>query len=725
MKEITFLERNESRIQLGRGKHGVPRVYAESYEDLLYGLGWSHAENRISQMFLQRALALGQLAEHLGDREDLVKLDTWMRMVNMRDDALKEKNHLSAEAVAQLQAYCDGVNAYLDQHKPLLPLRLLGIKKIPPWQLADAILLIKVTGYINLSQTQGSIEKFITYLVQYGFDDKRIKELFPAIREKIPHELLKKVHLNDPFLPPLPEILQQANFSASNSWVVSGKHSKSGYPILANDPHLDISHLPSIWQEVVLETPQIFLAGATVPGIPGIIIGRNDHLAWGATYAFMDTIDYFIEEIRGGYFRSPQGWRPLKRRREFIYIKNKESKPLDIFETDQGFVEGDARQDGLYLSYAWSGRHNTGSRELEALLELNFSQEAAQGQKALRRLEFGSFCWSLADSRGNIAMQMSGRLPRRQRRSGLVAQPAWKKKYHWKGYEPIERLPSQWNPPGGIIITANNNLNAWGKVPASTVAMGSHRAERIGELLRQQRPASIDQMAHMHMDSYSKQAERLMPLLRPYLPHNENGKLLREWDYVYREDSLGAALFEAVYREWLLVVFGHEKNFGYRIMRFLLERTGLMAAFFDNFDQILSKKDSSWFQGRSPKEMIQTALRRGLAEPAKPYGEGRKLWLGHIFYDSLLPRRLKERAGTGPFILHGSRATVHQGQFVQHMSQRAVFAPSYRMVADLAELGLHSSMPGGSSERPLSPWYKNEFARWLAGGLKELKPGQD
>ncbi|MEK6194509.1 MAG: penicillin acylase family protein, partial [Deltaproteobacteria bacterium] len=453
------------------------------------------------------------------------------------------------------EAYCTGVNRAMAERIPW-ECKLLGFRP-EPWRLDDIILLSRMVGYLTLSQSQGEMERFFIELVQAGVDEERLQELFPGILGGFDMDLVKKIDLQERLVAPASLWnLAAPLMMASNNWAVSGKKTASQKPMLANDPHLEINRLPNVWYEIVLKTEDSYAMGATMPGLPAIIVGRNPHLAWSATYTFMDGTDSWIEKCKNGnYFREPDKWLPFDEREEVIKRKKKDVVKVVFYENSHGVLEGNPHEEGHSITTAWApGR--SGAETLNNMVKVLDAKTVEEGMDALGRLET-SWNFVLADRDGNIGFQMSGLMPiRREGVSGFVPLQGWEEKNDWQGFHQPEDLPQCLNPECGYFVTSNQDLNEYGKVDPINVGMGPYRSDRIGELLSENDAITREYMYQLHYDVYSKQAEAFMAVLAPLLPGTTNGDILKDWDFQYTADSKGAYLFDLFYKELYREVFG-------------------------------------------------------------------------------------------------------------------------------------------------------------------------
>jgi penicillin amidase len=251
--------------------------------------------------------------------------------------------------------------------------------------------------------------------------------------------------------------------------------------------------------------------------------------------------------------------------------------------------------------------------------------------------------------------------------------------------------------------------------------MGSARADRIAERLVEKPRLDVDDMRRIQIDVVSAHAKPYMAILRPLLPDTPNGKLLAGWDERYDAESRGATLFERFYRALYADVFGGV--LGADVVRHLLGETGMFADFFEAFDRVLLAPSSAWFRGATRDEIFRRVAAGALAvdgEPAKPWKSGQQIVLAHMLFGGKLPRFLGY--DRGPITLIGGRGTPHQGQIYRSGGRTTSFAPSIRIVTDMAEDAVHTALVGGPSDRRFSKWYASDVDRWCRGELKTLRP---
>lgn len=705
-------------IEIVRNAHGVPEIAASSLRDGTFALGWVHANDRQMQMMLTRVILEGKAAEKIAPDPALIEADKYIRSLNLYPDIEEQVRRLEPEVLECARCYAEGINLYLESSNQLPEFRLLGFRP-EPWDFRDSMMLAKVFTYFGLSDVQGNMEKLIVQMVQNDVDEKKIREIFPYLNDEIDRELLKKVKLAPPIVPEAVRWLSAVpRFTGSNNWVVDGSHTRSGKPLLCGDPHLEVNRMPAIWHEIVMRFPKDTIMGFALPGVHAVVVGRNRNLSYSPTYSFTDMIDFRIEECANGMYRRGSRWIPFDVRREVIKTKKGAEIKVDFHENEHGILEGDPSEPGFYLVRSWSAQRNCGAQELNVVHNVMKSKTVREAMKHYRNLDASSFNFLMADSSGNIGYQMSGRIFARPRGvSGLLPLPGWENRYNSRGYVPKTSLPYLYNPAGGMIVTANQDLNYLGKSEVINLPMASYRADRIELMLKKRRKLDTDYMKEIHYDLYSLQGERFMKLLAPLVSDTDNGMLLKKWDFRYSADSKGASLFENVYRAILLRVFG-DHGFGRETVNYLLGETSLFNDYFGNFDEIIFNRKSAWFRSGTREDVLRMAVDEGLRRRVRPYGKTRKLYFKHLLFADKIPSFIG--LDYGPVELPGNRATVTQGQIFKSAGRVTTFSPSCRIIADMSGTDLLTNAPGGNCDRPYSRWYKNNMNDWINGVYKRL-----
>jgi len=708
--------RQPPKAKWSRDEHGIPQIVADDIVGLYWGMGYCHAMDRGLQMLIMRILGQGRAAELLDGSDEMVEVDRFFRRMNWSGGVAEEATRLSTEARAACQAYCEGVNARFAESTPW-ELKLVRARP-SAWTIQDSLLLTRMTGFLTLAQSQGEVERLFVEMVQAGVSDAHLEALFPGCTAGLDRAMLTEIELLERIVPEAVKWLAAApRVMASNNWCVSGSLTASGAAMFANDPHLETNRLPNVWVEQSFRWPDGYAILMTMPGLPAPLIGRTEHLSWGATYTFMDAIDSWVEHCRNGQFRRGDSWIDLDRRVETI--KRKKGEPIveTFWENQHGVLDGDASAEGYLLATRWSGA-NGGAQSLNATISTWTARTVSEGMKAFGDVE-SAFNWIFADSAGGIGYQMSGLMPRRPDDwSGFAPRPGWDERFDWQGFVGPGDLPRAHNPAHGVIVTANQDLNHLGRAKPINAPMGDYRARRITQLLAERDDHDVESFRSIQLDTYSLQAAEFLEILMPLLGTGPIADALRTWDCRYELDSTGATAFEIFYAELLSEMFG--TACGTQVIEHLRDATGTFIDFYQNFDRILVAESSPWLGERRREEVWSTALAKVADQKPKPWGKQNHLTLTNIFFGGKLPRFLG--FDRGPIPIRGGRATPHQGQIYSSGGRLTSFTPSLRLVADMSAGVLHSAICGGPSDRRTSKWYTSGVDGWLAGVLKVRKP---
>ena len=715
-----------SGVGIARTEDGVVKLWAEDELGLARGLGFAHAQDRLVQMILVRLVGQGRLCECLVNDDDALEIDIFMREMGLARYAKIEAVNATGEGRSLGDAYAEGVNHWLGTNRR--PIELMMVRYDPEWwTIADTILTIKLMSYVGLAQSQQDMEKFLIQAVRAGVPTDRLAKLVAPHLDGLDEATVKLIARLQYLQPLFPEALRfggaAQTLMASNNWAVAGSRTESGNPLQCNDPHLECNRLPAIWYEAVMHTDVGYRIGATMPGVPGLVMGRTRSLSFGFTYGFMDMIDYFIEQCHANGYRRGESFVPLKTRTETIERKGESPVEITVRETDLGVLESDSREhdleDGFYLCRAWSAHRAGGAASLDALARLPSATTVSDAQQIVREVVI-SCNWLLADRDGNIGYQQSGLLPDR-RHSGLHPVPAWNELSRWRGVVSADQLHSLLNPLEGFLATANNDLNPESGLLAINLPMGSYRVDRIRALLSEREICTVEDMQRIQNDLFSLQAERFMSVLRPLLPETFAGRLLAGWDCCYDCQSRGATLFETVYHAILREVFG--KGFlGEEVWDSMVSSTAIVADYYHLFDDALLGDDPSWFgdedRTRVFKRVLEEVLTEVDLEAISPWGRLQHIMMKNVFFDGRLPRWTG--FDHGPIELPGNRATVVQGGIFKAHNRQTTFTPSWRFITDLGEDRALTALAGGPSGRRFSRWYKTDINRWLNGDYKIL-----
>ena len=550
----------KAQIRIERDADGVPLITAQDDEDVAFGLGFVHAQERLFQMELQRRYGAGRLAEIFG--QQAVATDRQMRVLGLYRAAESAIPSLSPQMNRALSAYAAGVNAFLASRRGAPPPEFLLLGLAPePWRPADSLVWGKLMAVQLGGNYRGELLRARMALTITAADLAFLYPEYPTVAPTTLADMLpvyRRLAL-DRLYDALPTVVGP-NY-ASNSWVVDGKHSASGKPLLANDPHLAFG-TPGFWYLARLKTPQHEIVGGTVAGVPLVVIGHNERIAWGFTTTTSDVEDLYIEKVDPadpGRYLTPQGSAPFNSRAETILVKGAAPVDITIRETRHGPVLSDAlppgaADPGFVLALAATVTIPE-DRSAEALWEVNRAADWPSFRTALQKFVGPMENMVYADVDGTIGFIAPGLVPIRRKGDGWLPVPGWTGEYDWAGFIPFAALPSAVNPSSGHFVNANNKI-----VPDTYPYFLSrdwdlpNRAEQIEALLAAtpvQTPASS---AAIEADTLSLMAEHLVPLMTRTVEVNDATRevveRLRRWDFHMDREKVEPLLFTAWLREF-------------------------------------------------------------------------------------------------------------------------------------------------------------------------------
>ncbi|MEZ4771496.1 MAG: penicillin acylase family protein [Caldilineales bacterium] len=557
-------------VTIYRDEWGVPQIYAGNSHDLFFAQGYVHAQDRLFQLDFQRRVGLGRLSEVLG--EATLDTDRFLRTLGTNRAAQQDLEHLAPETLAALQAYSDGVNAYINQHSGNLPLefRILGYQP-EHWQPLDSVAWAKVMSY-NLA-SNWETELMRAQLIDAVGEDATA-DLLPAYPAAGPYVIPPEVKsysgldgLSYGDATALRRLLKaDAGDTGSNNWVVAGSHTTSGMPLLANDPHLGLQ-MPSVFYEVGLHGGGYDVAGLGLPGTPGVLIGHNGRVAWGMTTIYSDQQDLFIEKQNPDNPNQVEyqgNWEDVQVVEESIPVKGREAVVETVRITRHGpimnAVVGDLEGKADPVALRWTALDE--DHLVDSLLLANRAGSVDEFRAALRQWDSGSQNFVIADTQGNIAMQGTGRTPIRAAGDGRLPVPGWTGEYEWTGTIPYEQMPFAVNPEIGYLASANNSV-----VPADypylfgTDYAAPFRAQRITDLLAGKDKLSIDDIAAMQADVHPLPTDAIVPLLDGVTLDGAAQTaldMLRAWDRTMDADRAEPLIYEQFFQELARSTLGDE-----------------------------------------------------------------------------------------------------------------------------------------------------------------------
>ncbi|MDA0261656.1 MAG: penicillin acylase family protein [Proteobacteria bacterium] len=535
-------------VEIVRDRHGVPHIVAQSQNDAFFGLGYAHAQDRLWQMEINRRIGAGRLSELTGP--DTLPLDRNMRVLGVYRVAEQNFANLDAETRSSLEAYAKGVNAFIATRdlvrRPLPPeFIILGIAP-EPWTPADSLVWGKMMALsLNVNMSDELLRAHLAQIL----DPEQLADIYPGYPHPDTHELgaLSEIYKTIPWIAAWRAMTMKSDGeNGSNNWVVAGRRTATGKPLLANDPHLGLS-VPSIWYLAHLSAPGLETIGATLPGIPAILIGRNSRIAWGFTNTYGDVQDVFLERTVKGdrtRYESPEGPRPFEVREEVITVKDSEPVRLAVRATRHGPVISDLiserRQTEMgefALALAWTAldEKDTTAR---ATLRIQKARSWDEFIAALRDYAGPQQNMVYADVDGHIGFYAPAKIPLRapdNKIRGALPVPGWDATYDWMGFLPFEELPHEIDPSSGTIATANNAI-VDDRYPHHITFDWEHpyRIRRIRTLLDARSKHSIDSFREAQGDNQSTMARDFLKFLLPIKPISKEASaalgMLKEWD---------------------------------------------------------------------------------------------------------------------------------------------------------------------------------------------------
>ncbi len=749
-------------VNVLRDDFGIPHIYAQNERDLFFAQGYIHAQDRFWQMEFWRHIGQGRLSEIVG--EPTVNSDKFIRTMGWHRMAQNTLDYYQQEApdyYAILEAYAAGVNAYLAENGENISINqtILGLVG-DPWEIEPWTPLNTVSwGIVMADDLGGNYSGEIsraTLIAELG--QETVNELLPPYPYDNRPVIVPSEWMSSAKMPAFPNPATQIDWSrvnletveppaagfafgrgagiGSNNWVVSGEHTASGKPLLANDPHLGIQ-MPSIWYEVGLHAPGWDVAGFSFAGVPGVIVGHNERIAWGVTNVGPDVQDLYIERINPdnpNQYQFMGEWREIETIQETIKVNGGEDVALEVRLTHHGPIINDVTAaEGDLLALRWTAQEP--SRTLQAIVLLNQAQNYADFREALRFFDVPSQNVVYADVDGNIAYQTPGLIPIRKNGDGLTPVPGWTGEYEWEGWIPYEELPAVLNPEQGVIVTANHavvdeqypyllSLN-W-----SDGDRGKRINDMIGEIIAH-RPITADDFAHIQNDSYSLLAESYAPLFDALSsPDGEVQaaiELLQGWeDYQLRRDSVPAALFEIFYMHLVELALADDVG-GDQVGR-------SYSLIF--FQQLAGQPTAAWWDDagtpavETRDELALQAIGETVAWFKENVGDDMDSWRwGDIHTATFVSvpvgqsdiAPIKSLVNRGPIAVDGGRSIVNANSW--RWSDPAIVTghPSMRMILELSDFDQSRAInPTGQSGHPMHPHYGDMIGLWATGEYHPL-----
>ena len=719
--EIT-LSGLQANVEVWRDALGIPHILAANAHDLHFAQGFVHAQDRLWQMELVRRVAQGRLAEALGP--ELLDSDRFLRTLGLWRAAGDQEAALPSEAIASFEAYTAGVNAYLESRRGPLPPEFLALGIQPePWTVRHSVAIEKVMAW-DLA-LYGDAAEATTAIRRLGPDT--VQSLLPEYPVWAPS--IVETAAPPPIPGPAAALLDALSITrASNAWVIGGSLTRSGKPILANDMHLAL-RTPSIWYLAALHGGPYDVAGMTLPGVPFVIAGHTTAVAWGFTNASLDDIDFFrirVDSTDPARYLTRDGSERFRVAAETIRVKGRDQPiVMNVRLTRHGPVVSLAEQGGELVALRWAA-HDP-SRSYEAIPIFNRARSALDFLDAIPLFDNPHQNVVFADTSGTFGYAMGGRIPRRGdgRLPPTLPVPGWTGEWDWDGYLPFtEYHPVVLNPPEGFVVTANNRQAAGGTAALITSRWEPpFRAARIIEMIRTDPPFDAEDVHRMQLDVKDALAERYVHRAiesARAAGHDEVADALEGWDLEARAGSREAALFYV----WYERLRAHMRQDLYGEESGWLPREAVNAA--------IENGEFMWRDSARAATGFAEGARAAIVEAdsiaaGRTWGELHQVTAEHALGSAALLQRVF-RLNVGPVEASGSPSTVAVSHFAGiSFPTRVTSGVSQRHVVDLGEIDGAGGfiLPTGQSGLPFDSHYRDQWRRWLDGGLWLIPLGRD
>lgn len=718
-------------VEIQRDQWGIPHIYGKSDHDVTFGLGYAMAQDRLFQLDYLRRKGLGRLAEILG--KSGLEQDIVARTVGLNRIAAAEWERLPPEVQSVLKAFSAGVNLVIEQSGNNLPIEfdLLGYRPESwtpidslaiecefRWYLTGRFPIIVMPELAKRQLGEGALYREFLLgeaddepILWPGEYEPRGKNPTSRKPESVGHAV------NDP-----------DGAIGSNNWVLAGSRTTTGKPLVASDPHIAFEAV-SCWYEAHLCGGSYNVAGMAYAGIPAIMFGRNEKVAWGITNNICSLRDLYQERTspeHPGCFEFDGQWEPQRELTEVIKVKGGDPVTTTVRFSRNGPVVDEilpaaAKETGP-VTLKWLGSYQGGW--LTALLGMGKAKNVAEFREAVRPWHVPTFSLVVADDQGSIAFQSAGRIPLRNHLQRGYRQ-GWNPADQWQGLIPFEEMPHLINPDRGWIATANNRV-APDDFPHLLFGCWSsgYRALRIRQMIEAQAKHSAEDMGRMHQDAKSLRAEQCVPSLVQALKSSdaprilEAANLLEQWDFHIEADSVPATLFNVFYANWCKVVAA--ERFDRQCVELMTQGVQSCAG------RLLAADPAGWFQQGNRETLIVETLATTLDELASKLGPDMQNWQWGHLHRMPLKHVLSSRGDLGELLNHGGAPVRGDMMTVCNTGSGPDFTATsgagYRLIADFSASNPTLLAIDGQSQsgHPGSPHYSDQFPDWQHGRYHEI-----
>jgi penicillin amidase len=734
----------EERIE--RDVHGIPTIDAASSEDAAFALGFVHAQDRLWQLETHKRIGAGRLAEAFGPAA--LDSDRFLRALGVQRASRAQWQAASAESRKLIEAYAAGVNTFVRDHLRARPPEFLILGLEPSaWEPVDTL-----AWGVMMAWDLGN--NWATELLRLRLALKlpvaRIDELIPPYPGDKPLAVADYAALYRE-LKVSPELATKALLSAppshvegvgSNNWVVAGSRSSTGKPLLANDPHLKLT-APPLWYFVRIRTPQGSVAGATMPGVPMVVLGQNDHLAWGWTNTAPDVQDLYLERIDpddASRYRTPDGWAPFERAEEIIKVKGQDDVRVTVRATRHGPVISDARvgedvtgprgRPAYAIAMRWTAL-DVDSDPIGAGIAFNRARSVEEFVAASARWVAPMQNMVVADRDGAIGFVAAGRVPVRRPDhdlKGLVPAPGWDARYDWAGFVDAGQTPRELNPARGWIATANHKVHDADYPHFITSEwVVPYRQRRIEQLLEATQKHDLDSFAALQADVKSLAGEPLRLALERANPQHAlvaaARMALHDFDGTMAADRAAPLILWSFVRHLARGVFGDELGHDEQLLG--------ARSWHDALELVIARDDAFWCDDkRTPAaekcaQQVDSALARALDELQQRHGSDVSAWRWGEAHQARSEHRpfsrvgalarafeLRVPVGGDTYTVNVSRVSLRPDPTTGELYLNE-HAASLRALYDAADPTRSRVMhSGGQSGLPFSPHYRDFVGPW-------------